>query len=244
MHCNEQILADFCDPEKLLLCLRIQSLPILWLVLRGLVVLSQRREMARRVRVLLPDIMDTRHYANGHITMKALMIFKNVMGHLENREASRIAPNLAEMLLPLFNDASSEVRECSMRLFKGTMEAVVWWKKADMRKKVRRALMPLFFWMSDETQSVAKASGEVLLACAKFLKWKQLKDLAQTGQMWSIRECLVQRSRSEVEGYLQQSLPYLEDAQANVRLEAVRFIGLAAWHSKDQGEEKLQEIIC
>ncbi|NXI73409.1 MROH7 protein, partial [Anseranas semipalmata] len=193
---------------------------------------------------LLPDIMKTVQYANVHITMKVLKIFTAVMHHLEKREFGHITLELAEMLLPLLNDASSEVRECSMRLFKGTMEAVVWWKKADMRKKVRRALMPLFFWMSDETQSVAKASGEVLLACAKFLKWKQLKDLAQTGHPVPLCSLQVQRSRSEVEGYLQQSLPYLEDAQANVRLEAVRFIGLAARHCGDLSEERLQEIIC
>lgn len=43
-----------------------------------------------------------------------------------------------------------------MLLFKDLMESVVWWKKGAMKTTVRRALIPLLFRMSDETQSVAK----------------------------------------------------------------------------------------
>ena len=51
---------------------------------------------------------------------------------------------------------SSEVRECSIRLFKDVMEAVVWWQKRNMKKIVRRGLLPLLFHMNDETLSVAQ----------------------------------------------------------------------------------------
>ncbi|XP_040399776.1 uncharacterized protein LOC121063421 isoform X2 [Cygnus olor] len=239
MRPTEHVLADLCDPEKLLLLLSLHNLPILWLVLRALVMLSERSEMVREVQVLLPEVMETLQYDNTHITVKALTIFKNVIGHLEKKEASPIALALAERLLPLFNNVSSEVRERSMLLFKDLMESVVWWKKGAMKTTVRRALIPLFFRMSDETGSVAKASAVVLLACAKFLKWKQLEQLTQTEDIWRIGEYLLKQKSSRVEG----CLPYLEDAQANLRQKAVKFIAFAALHSGDLDKEKLRMII-
>ena len=56
------------------------------------------------VQVLLPEVMETLQYENTHINMKALTIFKNVIRHLEKKEASHIALALAGRLLPLFND--------------------------------------------------------------------------------------------------------------------------------------------
>ncbi|XP_066843548.1 uncharacterized protein [Anser cygnoides] len=287
---------DFYESKYLQRCLRLQSLPMLSLALRALVMESERCEAVREVRVLLPEVMETLQYDNTHITEKALTVFENVIGHLEKTEASPIALALAERLLPLFNNVSSEVRVFSMLLFQDLMESVVWWKKGAMKTTVRRALIPLFFRMSDETQSVAKvqishlavdvgtgcadtravfwawgggqgsrqsdtlemcvrchlpasaspqASAVVLLACAKFLKWKQLEQLTQTQQAETCitGEYLLKQKSSRVDGYLQQSLPYLEDAQANLRQEAVKFIGLAVYHAGIQSEEKLNELI-
>ncbi|XP_066843618.1 uncharacterized protein [Anser cygnoides] len=226
MRPKDQALVELCDPERLQVCLRLQSLPMLSLALRALTMLSERPKMGRKLLVLLPDVMNTLLYDNRHITEKALTVFENVIGHLEKREASPIALALAERLLPLFNNESSEVQERSILLFKDLMECVVWWKKGEMKKTVRRALIPLLFRMSDETESVAKASAVVLLACTMFLKWKQLEHLAQNEDITRIREYLLKQKSSRVDEYLQQSLPYLEDAQANLRQEAVKFIAL------------------
>eukprot|EP00075_Anas_platyrhynchos_P022467 XP_027311720.1 uncharacterized protein LOC106019860 isoform X2 [Anas platyrhynchos] len=195
------------------------------------------------VQVLLPEVMETLQYENTHINMKALTIFKNVIRHLEKKEASHIALALAGRLLPLFNDVSSEVRECSMLLFKDLMESVLWWKKGEMKKTVHRAIIPLLFRMSDNTESVAKVSAVILLACAKFLKWKQLEQLAQTEDIWKIGEYLLKQKRSRVEGYLQQSLTYLEDDQTSLRKTAVKFVAFAAMHSRDLDKEDLHMII-
>ncbi|XP_066843619.1 uncharacterized protein [Anser cygnoides] len=243
MRPKDQALVELCDPERLQVCLRLQSLPMLSLALRALTMLSERPKMGRKLLVLLPDVMNTLLYDNRHITEKALTVFENVIGHLEKREASPIALALAERLLPLFNNESSEVQERSILLFKDLMECVVWWKKGEMKKTVRRALIPLLFRMSDETESVAKASAVVLLACTMFLKWKQLEHLAQNEDITRIREYLLKQKSSRVDEYLQQSLPYLEDAQANLRQEAVKFIGLAVYHAGIQSEEKLNELI-
>lgn len=57
--------------------------------------------------------------------------------------------------LPPYQE-SSQVREHSISLFKDVMKAVGRRKKKKMMKKVQRVLVPLFFHMSDQIESVAK----------------------------------------------------------------------------------------
>ncbi|KAM9591992.1 maestro heat-like repeat-containing protein family member 7 [Morphnus guianensis] len=222
--------------------LRDESLEVISLVLQGLITLSQRPEMARKMKVLLEDILKTLQYASEDIQMKALLVFRNVLGHMTREEASPIALKLAAKLLPLFSNASSQLRESSIRLFGDIMQMVVWRHRRQMRKNVQQGLLPLLFHMSDQTQSVAKASGEALLSAAEFLEQKQLKYLSQTEQAWRIGECLLVQDRNRVEDYLRQSLLYLKDAQATVREEAVRFTGLAVRHLRDRSAEWLREV--
>lgn len=54
--------------------------------------------------VLLPDIMETQQNANTDNKIKALLVFRNVLGHMKRKEASPTALQLAEKLLPLFDD--------------------------------------------------------------------------------------------------------------------------------------------
>ena len=54
--------------------------------------------------VLLPDIMETLQDANTDVKMKALLFLGNMMAHMKREEASLIALQLAEKLLPLFDD--------------------------------------------------------------------------------------------------------------------------------------------
>lgn len=46
-----------------------------------------------------------------------------------------------------------------MKLFKAAAERVLWRHKAQMWRKVRTILVPLYLRMSDETHSVAKVSA-------------------------------------------------------------------------------------
>ncbi|XP_039239997.1 maestro heat-like repeat family member 5 [Pipra filicauda] len=112
-----------------------------------------------------------------------------------------------------------------------------------MRKEVWRALVPLLFRMSDQVPSVAKASREALLAAAELLKWKTLKHLLQRERLWELGACLLQNSRSRAEDFIHQSLPYLQDPQANVRLAAVRFIGLITRRLREQTTESQADIL-
>eukprot|EP00075_Anas_platyrhynchos_P015153 XP_027304406.1 maestro heat-like repeat family member 5 [Anas platyrhynchos] len=198
---------------------------------------------ARKIQVLLPDIVEALQDTNTDMLMKALPVLRNVMAHVERWKASGPALQLAEKLLPLFDHESSQVREHSICLFQAVVKAVLRQRKKEIKRTVHRSLLPLYFHMRDQSESVAKASGEALAVAAKFLRRKELKRLAKTEQTWNIRECLLQQDRGRVEEYLQQSQPYLQATQTNLRLEAVRFIGLAARYCKDQSEEKLDEIL-
>ncbi|XP_071659204.1 uncharacterized protein [Patagioenas fasciata] len=84
--------------------LREQSPKVLSLVLRALMTLSEREEMARKMKVMLPDLAWVLQYGNNVIKTKALVVFINVMAQLEREEASAIAVLLANLLLPFLDD--------------------------------------------------------------------------------------------------------------------------------------------
>ncbi|KAM9612014.1 maestro heat-like repeat-containing protein family member 7 [Morphnus guianensis] len=181
---------------------------------------------AREMPILLSDILRTLNNCDTDIKVKALLVFRNLLRHMKRKEASHITLQLAGKLLPLIDDESSQLRELSICLFRDMMETVVGRDKRRMKKKIRRVLVPLFFHMNDQSESVAKASGEALLTCADLLKRKELKQLARTKQTRRIGEALLVQDRRRMEEYLHHSLPYLKDAQATLRVEAIRFIAL------------------
>ncbi|XP_064901348.1 uncharacterized protein LOC135577248 [Columba livia] len=215
---------------------------MLSLVLRAIMTLSERDEMARKMKVILPDLMRVLLFGYKAATTKALLVFRTIMAQLERREASHIAVQMAEFLLPLLDDELSQLRESSISLFRDLMMMAVGNDKREMKNMVRLGLLPLFFRLSDQTQSVAKAAGEALLAAAELLKWKPLKHLVRTQQTWQIGESLLKQDRRRAQEFLIQSLSYLKDAQASLREAAVRFIGLAARHLRNPSKKKLAEI--
>ena len=59
---------------------------------------------ARKMQVLLSDLMEVLQKGDEHIKTKALVVIQNIMGRLKKREASSVAVQLAEKLLPLFDE--------------------------------------------------------------------------------------------------------------------------------------------
>ncbi|XP_071886549.1 maestro heat-like repeat-containing protein family member 7 [Anas platyrhynchos] len=216
---------EFGNPVHLLSYLRHPRPEMRLMVLKGLCTVSESPKKAREIQVVLSDIVEALQDTNTDVVLKALLVLRNVMAHVERREASGPALQLAEKLLPLFDHASSQVQEHSICLFQAVVEAVLRQRKKEMKRTVHRSLLPLYFHMRDQSESVAKASGEALAVAAEFLRCKELKRLAQTEQAWRIGECLLQQDRGRVEEYLQQSQSYLQATQTLLRLEAVRFIG-------------------
>ncbi|XP_068273413.1 maestro heat-like repeat-containing protein family member 7 [Nyctibius grandis] len=158
--------------------------------LEVLTMLSERPDVVGEMLVNLPVLTEVLCGGDADIKMKVLGLFRNIMGHLERKEASAIAVQLVEELLPLFDNESSQLRELSMGLFRDVVASVEGSDEEKMQKKVPRGLLPLFFHMSDQSSSVAKVSGEALLAAAELLQWEQLKHLVQSQQPGSIGECL------------------------------------------------------
>ncbi|NXJ36605.1 MROH7 protein, partial [Ciconia maguari] len=204
--------------------LRSQCLGMPSLVLRGILRLTERPDMARKTLVLLPYVMEQLQGADSDASAAALPVLGNMLRLLEGKTPSLTALALADKLQPLFNDESDTVRELSIRLFQNVMGLVVGAEKKKMKKEVWDSLLPLLFHLHDQNKSVAKASQEALHSAGRFLKWEQLAQLAETAQAWRISECLLARNRSRAKDYLRQSQPYLQSPQEPLRREAVRFI--------------------
>ncbi|XP_061875446.1 maestro heat-like repeat family member 5 [Colius striatus] len=192
------------------------------------------------MQALLPDVMQLLRAANAELRVKALLLLHKVMGQLKKKEAGPIAVQLAEQLLPFFVEGLSRLRELSISVFRDLMKIVTGKHKSQMKKKVRRGLVPLLFSMSDQSQSVAQASGDALVTAAELLRWKGLRRLVQSEETERIGEFLLVKDKRGTEGYLNQSLPYLQDPQAPLREAAVRFIGLAGL--RGQSQEKMSEV--
>ncbi|XP_068777231.1 maestro heat-like repeat-containing protein family member 7 [Struthio camelus] len=157
------------------------------------------------------------------------MLLRNILTYLEQKGSNPIVLQLAEKLLPRFDDIrleDSRVRELSMLLFKDLLEIVAGKNKWNLKQHAQRSLVPLFLHVSDKMQRVAQASQEALVSAAQFLKWEELKQLARRAETWKIGEYVLLRDRSRAEQHLCLSLPYLENPDASLREAAVRFIAL------------------
>ncbi|NXI38761.1 MROH5 protein, partial [Galbula dea] len=204
--------------------LRSQCVGMPSLVLKAILRLTERPDLARKTLVLLPHVMERLQSSDSDASALALPVLSNMLWLLEGKMPSFTALALADKLRTLFSDESDTVREHSIRLFHYTVGLVVDAEKKKMKKEVYDSLLPLLFHLHDQNKSVAKASQEALCSAGQFLKWRQLAQLAETAQAWRISECLLYRNRSRANDYLHQSQPYLQSPQELLRLEAVRFI--------------------
>ncbi|KAM4647990.1 uncharacterized protein AAGF69_012223 isoform 2-T2 [Amazona ochrocephala] len=202
---------EFAQIYSMEKCLRLRNGVLFSLTLQALVTLSQSPKRARKILVLLPELIDRLRRVHSKNRMKMLLVFRNLMGHV--KIASSTALQLAEKLPQLFDDESSEVRELSICLFKEIIQMANCMHKRQMQKNVQESLVPLVLHMSDETESVAKASQEALYVAAKVLKWKWLSHHPQAHEIWRTAECLLEHDRSRAEKYARQSMAYLQHAQ-------------------------------
>uniref|UniRef100_A0A8V0Y345 Uncharacterized protein n=1 Tax=Gallus gallus TaxID=9031 RepID=A0A8V0Y345_CHICK len=209
----------------------------------SLVKLSAIPTMAVILQDLLPEIMQQLQDADSNIGAKAMTVLHNLLRVTDRQKAVPIALQLPKLLLPFFLNESSHVRQLSILLCKDAMEVAGHTRRAEMKKEVRNILLPLFFHMHDQDQSVAQASWEALLCAAKLLKRKHLRYLLKTAQTQRIGECLLMGHGSRADQFLEQSLSYLRSPQEPLQEAAVRFIGLAGQHLRDGREEKLNNAI-
>ncbi|CAN8194265.1 unnamed protein product [Coccothraustes coccothraustes] len=214
-----------------------------FLTLEVLVGLSERIEMGKKIEAFLPSMMKILEVGSEDEKLKIIEVFRNVLGQLKKSKASSVAVALVGRILPLFDSDSGRLRELSLWLLRDLLRCVARRDEKKMRRQMQSALIPLLFRVNDQLPRVAKASREALFAAAELLKWKQLKHLLQKERMWELGECLIMKRRSRAEEFMTQSLPYLRDPQSSVRLAAVRFIGCATRHMRDQDMETQAHIL-
>ncbi|XP_048145893.1 uncharacterized protein LOC125318968 isoform X2 [Corvus hawaiiensis] len=237
---QEQELGSLYKDLDLLRCPRMEMVS---LVLRALVTLSERAETAKKMKGLLSELLKFLWHRSWDISVMAMDIFQNVLGHLKKREASSMAVIVLPRLWCLFDAEEDFVREHSIRLFRDLLGKTAWKDKKGMKENAWKVLVRLLLHMSDQAPSVAKASTEAVLAIAELLKWKELKQLAQTEQTWRMGECLLAKDSSRAEQFVWDSQPYLRSPQAPMREAALRFIGLAARHLTEQSEDTVAEVL-
>ncbi|XP_064894280.1 uncharacterized protein LOC135575982 isoform X2 [Columba livia] len=147
--------------KKILKDLRKRLLVIDSMFPKGVISGSESPDMARKIQSLLPQVMGLLDYSNTEMKRKVLTFFCSVMGHLKREEARPTVEQLEEKLLPLF-DESSQLRELSICLFRERVQSVMVHNKKRIKSYVHRALLPLFFRLSDQSNNVAKVQISTL----------------------------------------------------------------------------------
>ena len=74
------------------------------------------------MQILLPDLIEVLQKGEEHIKTKALVVIQNTMNGLKKTEASPLAVQLAEKLLPLFDEVRlmGQPEPCRWALGKGS----------------------------------------------------------------------------------------------------------------------------
>ncbi|KFV19825.1 hypothetical protein N340_07250, partial [Tauraco erythrolophus] len=120
------------------------------LVLRGILTLSERPDMAKKSLVLLPVVMEQLEHGDGGASDMVLPVLTNMLQLLEGKESSRTALALADKLWWLFNDESGTVRQLFIDLFRNTMWLLAGAKRKKMKEVVWDSLLLLLFHLYDE----------------------------------------------------------------------------------------------
>ncbi|XP_074992541.1 maestro heat-like repeat-containing protein family member 7 isoform X2 [Calonectris borealis] len=137
-----------------------KSLVLRRMAVRSFVKLCGRPEKAATLQSLLPDIMERLQDDDSDVRMAALTFLGNMLCLADRETAVPIALQLVEMLLPLFEDEASYVREHSVLLWRDAMEVAVSTHEKLMRKDVQTSLVPLFFHLHDKDNSVAQLTED------------------------------------------------------------------------------------
>nr|XP_041569278.1 uncharacterized protein LOC116807522 [Taeniopygia guttata] len=213
------------------------------LALRGLVVLgTTSASMAIRMWSLHERLVELLQENDSVVLRMTTVLLRGLFLCNGAPITSALALQLAEALLPLFDNEDSQVQLCSTLIFREMLDFFPEEDKKALKAHVHQSLLPLSFHCHDENQRVAEASQETLLCAAEFLKRRDLEKLVKNQELWKFTECLLAEDSSSVAEHLRRALPYLQSPQEPLREAAVRFMGTAGQSLRGQ-QEKLQ-LIC
>ncbi|XP_031971217.1 uncharacterized protein LOC116446882 isoform X2 [Corvus moneduloides] len=193
------------------------------LALRALLVLRDDPSMAERTWSLTESLVKLLWDTDGEIVGMTLVVLGFLFLDKDILVSSPIALQLAEALLPLFENDDNQVQRLSMILFREMMDFLA----EEGEKHVQWSLLPLFFRCHDENRHVAWASWATLLRATEFLKRRDLTKRVEKQKLWMFAKCLLAVDRSRVIEYVRRALPYLYSPQEFLRRVAARFIVIA-----------------
>ncbi|XP_053803241.1 uncharacterized protein LOC128790489 isoform X1 [Vidua chalybeata] len=212
------------------------------LALRGLTVLSKDPSMAKGMWSLTENLVELLEENDSDMVWMTTVLLRYLFLHNRAPIPSPMALQLAEALLPLFDNDDSLVQLCSMSVFQNMLELLMEEGRKALKSPVRQSLLPLSFHCHDENQHVAEASRETLYSSARFLKRRDIEQMLQVDQTWRFGEGLLAEDRSRAAEHLRRALPYLQSPQEPLREAAVRFMGMAGRSLRGQQGEL--QLIC
>ncbi|XP_044870762.1 maestro heat-like repeat-containing protein family member 7 isoform X2 [Mauremys mutica] len=170
--------------------LRDHQTVVRWLALKGLLNLALLPEKVGKLQRLLPDVLERLQEVDRDLIRKAIAVLKHLLASMDRQSASRAAVQVAEQLLPLFDDVSSKLRVLSITLFKDLLELVRGPNRRQMKEHVLQSLVPLLLLVHDERPNVSQVCWDTLSSAAQFLRWHQLSGLIQHKETWQSCDCL------------------------------------------------------
>ncbi|XP_071413972.1 maestro heat-like repeat-containing protein family member 6 [Pithys albifrons albifrons] len=207
------------------------------LALRGLMVLSEDPSMVKSLCSHSESLLELLCDGDRELVIMSLSVFLNVLREEDSRALSSTAPRLAEALLPLFDNDNCHLRLLSICLLRELVELLAEEGAKAWKTLMRQSLVPLFFHWHDKNQRVAEASRGMLHRAATFLKRRDLEQLIKTEKPFKFCDHLMEKDVTRRAKYLRQALPYLQSPQEPLRKAALKFMGLAKWHMKDQPKD-------
>ncbi|XP_056369401.1 maestro heat-like repeat-containing protein family member 7 isoform X2 [Oenanthe melanoleuca] len=179
--------------------------------------------MAESMENLTESLTDVLKDKDRKVLWMTLSVLSEMLLNRDVPIAGSLAVQLIEALRPLFDNDTSRVQLLSIRIFQAVMALVQKGKERQgLTDCVRQSLLPLFYHMYDENQFVAEASWETLLQATIFLKRWNLQQLLESEELWRFGECLLKEERDRADGYLRQSVMYLQSPQKSIREAAMR----------------------
>ncbi|XP_041908744.1 maestro heat-like repeat-containing protein family member 7 isoform X1 [Corvus kubaryi] len=165
------------------------------LALRGLVVLSKHPSMTKGMWSLTESLVELLQEDDSDVVGMTVAVLSYLFLYSGAPIPSPIALQLAEALLPLFDNDDSQVRLRSMFVFQEMMALLTAKGKKALKSHVRQSLLPLSFHCHDEDWHVANASRETLRCAASFLKRRDLERMLDVDQTWRFGEGLPLKTR-------------------------------------------------
>lgn len=167
------------------------------------------------MKSLLPEVIKFLWHPSVEILLMVMDIYQNVLGHLKEKEASAMAVKVVQRLWRFFDTEVDSVHERSIHLFGDLLGKTEWKDKKTMKENAWKVLVRLLLHMNDQVPSVTKVSVEAAVVIAELLRWKELKSLARTGQMWRMGECLLAKDSSRAEQFVWDSKRCLTSPQVH-----------------------------